>query len=273
MVSSWPDHIISSFEADRIASLAMTTHASSRPWDKTEWPHHSVYSARQGQGMLFASHWRDHEGKIRQFIKALPADQYYPLNPDADKTISDPALRTNAHEIVPRLARADRASLESLTGIMEEAETVEPTALAARIAVIDDVRPHGENLSIVTVSGNEVVANRRGDGSLRWAKGEICVYVPEGMIIPDDLLKERGYWDDEKNRGMLDGKKRNLVKMRRFAGHESRGLLLKVGLPETPWFGDEPCNKHWIDRGDQNLSVDVGDDVSDFLGITVRVVG
>ena len=100
--------------------------------------------------------------------------------------------------------------------------------MTATISVIESVRPHGDNLTIVTVAGNEVVANRKEDGSYRWAEGEICVYVAEGSIIPDDVLKARGYWDEEKDKGLLEGKKGNRVKMRRFAGHESRGLLFKV---------------------------------------------
>lgn len=100
--------------------------------------------------------------------------------------------------------------------------------MTATVAVINDVRPHGDNLTIVTVAGNEVVANRKEDGSYRWEAGEVCVYVAEGSIIPDDVLKARGYWDDEKGKGLLEGKKGNRVKMRRFAGHESRGLLFKL---------------------------------------------
>jgi hypothetical protein len=59
---------------------------------------------------------------------------------------------------------------------------------------VTDVRPHGDNLSIVTVDGHEVVANRMEDGSFRWEAGEVCVYVPENTILPDEVLKERGYW-------------------------------------------------------------------------------
>lgn len=281
-MANWIDDIVWTYSSARAASEVMTEHAASRTWDKTGWPHHYVYSNCQAQGMLFASRWLEHETNIRVFVGALPADQYYPLKLDADKTITDPALRTKAHEIVERLRTCDRQIWDNIEGLsMPKAETVDEETIAeqtiaARIAVITDVRPHGENLSIVTVLGHEVVANRKEDGSFRWTKDEVCIYVPEGMIIPDDVLKERGYWDEEKDRGMLDGKKRNLVKMRRFAGHESRGLLLKVDLPESrnllPKVNYENEKKHWIARGDQDLSVNIGDDVSSFLGITERVV-
>ncbi len=145
--------------------------------------------------------------------------------------------------------------------------------MEVKVTNVEAVRPHGENLSIVTVDGNEVVANRRDDGSFRWTAGEPCVYIPENAIIPDDLLKERGYWNTEKDKGLLGGSKGNRVKMQRFAGHESRGLLFKVGLPGDNWTDErQPEDKpFWLDRGDANLDVAIGDDVSEFFGITEYV--
>lgn len=129
------------------------------------------------------------------------------------------------------------------------------------VTKVDAVRPHGENLSIVTVGEHEVIANRKSDGTFRWEAGEVCVYVPEGAIIPDDVLKERGYWDEEKDRGLLDGGKRNRVKMKKLAGFESRGLLFKVARNDLE-------ESLWLQRGGTNIKVEVGDNVMDFLGIT-----
>ena len=128
------------------------------------------------------------------------------------------------------------------------------------VTKVDAVRDHGENLTIVTVGDHEVVANKQEDGSPRWTAGEPVIYVPEGAIIPDDVLQERGYWDNEKNRGLLEGNKKNRVKMRRFAGVESRGLLFKVST------------QYYVTRGDQKLAVDEGTDVAEFLGIVEHKV-
>lgn len=136
--------------------------------------------------------------------------------------------------------------------------------MTAIIQTVDTVEPYGENLSIVTTSeGHKVIANKREDGSFRWTAGEPCVYVSEGSIIPDDVLKERGYWDEEKDRGLLDGGKRNRVKMKKLAGFESRGLLFKVhrslsgeGLVVTNSWNEE------------SIDVNIGDDITDFFGIT-----
>lgn len=163
--------------------------------------------------------------------------------------------------------------------------------MTAIVTRIESVRPHGENLSIVrvvmkmvsTIEGAEldgvnifeVIANKRDDGSFRWQVGEPAVYVSEGSIIPDDVLKERGYWDKEKDRGLLDGGKRNRVKMKKLAGFESRGLLFKVSTMGQDWTDDskDPEVVGWILReslgaGTDTQYVKIGENVSEFFGIT-----
>jgi len=137
------------------------------------------------------------------------------------------------------------------------------TAIVQTVATIE---PYGDNLSIVTTSeGHKVIANRRDDSSFRWIPGELCVYVSEGSIIPEDVLKERGYWDEEKDRGLLDGGPRNRVKMKKLAGFESRGLLFKVEEA-----GRGPMEGHaWVTRGGlRSLGVAPGSDLTSFFGIT-----
>lgn len=139
--------------------------------------------------------------------------------------------------------------------------------MAARIAAVTGVRRLGQNLTIVTVQDRddvrEVVAKLQDDGTPRWNEGEIVVYVAEGSLVPEDVLKHRNYWDDAKNKGHLDGKKGNRVKMRRMADFESRGLLLKthpgtfMGVPMT-----------YVERpGHDTRGGKIGDDVSEYLGI------
>ena len=102
--------------------------------------------------------------------------------------------------------------------------------IGIKVVVIDDVRKHpdADRLTIVSTEGHEVVANLQDDGTPRWKTGEVAIYVPENAIIPEDVLKERGYWDEAKGKGFLGGSKGNRVKMQRFVGFESRGLLFKV---------------------------------------------
>jgi hypothetical protein len=145
--------------------------------------------------------------------------------------------------------------------------------MTAIVEKVTKVEPHGENLSIVTTSsGHQVIANKDDDGNFRWTEGEILIYVSEGSILPEDVLKDRGYWDfsENKNRGLLDGGKRNRVKMKKLAGFESRGLLFKVSTDEI-WSSSEsdddtPFHAH-VTRGDKLLHVRLGDDVSAFFDI------
>lgn len=137
--------------------------------------------------------------------------------------------------------------------------------MTARIASVSDVRRHGDNLTIVTVRDgdetHEVVANLQDDGMPRWAADETLVYVSEGSIVPDDVLQERGYWNDDKSVGLLEGKKGNRVKMRRFAGFESRGLLFKTRPGQVD-------GEVLVDRyGRDPVTAAIGDDVTDHLGI------
>ncbi len=137
------------------------------------------------------------------------------------------------------------------------------------VSRVDDIRPHpdGDRLSIVSVNGHEVVANRHEDGSFRFAPGEIVVYVPENAIVPDDILRERGYWDTDKDKGLLGGSKGNRVKMIRFRGVESRGLVFKT----TPGKDHNDADATYVtyDHGGftARRQVVVGDDVAEFLGI------
>lgn len=148
--------------------------------------------------------------------------------------------------------------------------------MSAVVQSVASVEPYGENLSIVTTSeGHKVIANKREDGSFRWEVGEPVAYVSEGSIIPDDVLKERGYWDTEKDRGLLDGGKRNRVKMKKLAGFESRGLIFKIGAPSQDWTDDnqDPEVIGWVLREGlqpekDTAYVKMGQDVSEFFGIT-----
>lgn len=149
--------------------------------------------------------------------------------------------------------------------------------MTARIVSIASVVPYGENLTVVTTSEDEVViANRKEDGSYRWEPGEVAIFIAEKSIIPDDVLKDRGYWDEEKDRGLLDGGKRNRVKARKWGPDKivASGLLFKthalsehtavdIQIEDTVAFVSNPHNgtTDWH-------SVTMGQDVSNILGIT-----
>jgi hypothetical protein len=143
------------------------------------------------------------------------------------------------------------------------------------VSTIESVEPWGEKLSLVKVKGIDqtVVANRKEDGSFRWTVGQPVVYVPENAIVPEDVLKARGYWEEGAKKGMLAGGKGNRVKNRTFGrvvdedgnvtepGVESSGLLFNVAI--------ELGNEWFVLGGDLGSKrVFEGDDIAEFFGIT-----
>jgi hypothetical protein len=158
--------------------------------------------------------------------------------------------------------------------------------MTAIITTVTAVRPLGISLSVVSLAGveHQVVANRLDDGSFRWSVNEPVIYLSEGTIVPDDVMRERGYWNDEKDRGGLEGKKHNTVKLRRFGPEEdrveSRGLLFKIEHAEELF--DErgikaevfPVRRGTVVQSSMSgLYFTMGADVSEFLGLTEKTPG
>jgi RNA ligase (TIGR02306 family) len=134
---------------------------------------------------------------------------------------------------------------------------------------IDDVvdHPNADRLSIVKILGYEAITNKLEDGSPRFAKGDLIVYVPEAAIIPEHLLKQYGYWDASKDdgagRGMLAGKRGDRVKPVKLRGIFSNGLIWPVHTD----LGDRPYVEiSHVDHATTQF-INEGDDVAEFFGI------
>ncbi len=121
---------------------------------------------------------------------------------------------------------------------------------------IDDIydHPNGDRLSIVKVLGYEAITNKI-DGKHRFQKGDLIVYVPEAAIVPEDVLREYGFWDEAKGKGVLSGKSGNRVKIIRLRGKESQGLIF-------------PVVDGSVVLGGMTQKVNLGDDVAEFFAIT-----
>lgn len=134
------------------------------------------------------------------------------------------------------------------------------------VRTIDEVKdhPNADRLSLIKVLGYEAISAKNEDGSHRFVAGEEIVYVPEGAVVPDDHLKARGFWNEEKDIGLLAGSKGNRVKAMRLRGVLSQGLVWKTGSRTVlgkSYLVVEDAEGNW-------RSVSVGDDVADFFGIT-----
>lgn len=131
------------------------------------------------------------------------------------------------------------------------------------IRPVDEVvhHPNADRLSLVRILGYEAIAAKNEDGSHRFEVGEPICYIPEAAVVPEDVLKEKGYWNAEKDVGMLAGKLGNRVKAIRLRGILSQGLVVKLHY----------CDKdeaHYLTRNGSALEVKEGQDVAEFLGLT-----
>jgi RNA ligase (TIGR02306 family) len=131
--------------------------------------------------------------------------------------------------------------------------------LIDRIAEVHN-HDNADRLSVFKVRGYTLVGAKLEDGSHRYNVGDLVIYVPEAGIVPEYLLRQ-GFWDEEKNKGMLHGKDGNIVKSVKLRGETSTGIMFPVQVTEN--------NTYWIEHesGDQ-LIVKEGDNVAEFLGIT-----
>lgn len=136
---------------------------------------------------------------------------------------------------------------------------------------IDDVydHPNADRLSIVRVRGYECVAGKLEDGTHRFAKGEAIIYVPEGAVVPEVHLKARGYWNHDKDTGMLAGSRGNRVKAVALRGCVSQGLVWKIddvpgAHPDLIVISADNGDTGYINR----RKAQINDDVAEFFGIT-----
>lgn len=136
----------------------------------------------------------------------------------------------------------------------------------AKVQKVDDHPDQGyQHLSLVTVCDKICIAGKTDNHYHRYDAGWLVLFFPINSIIPLDLLKRQGYyWDAEKDRGLLKGKKRNRV------GPVPRGTITSEGLLFPVEGGYS--NPHYIFNASGNeLIVQEGDYVEDFLGVTEYV--
>jgi RNA ligase (TIGR02306 family) len=130
-----------------------------------------------------------------------------------------------------------------------------------------EIEPHGnaDSLELARVGDYRSVV-RKG----QFTTGDRGVYIPEGSIVPDWLLRKMGLWktDRDVGKGMLAGSSGNRVKAQKFRGALSQGLIYKIET-EVQIFCDQIDVLDWLilEDGSKHL-VEDGDDVTELLGIS-----
>lgn len=87
----------------------------------------------------------------------------------------------------------------------------------------------------------------------QYKTGDLAVYIPESALVPEQVLRDIGMWDEGQNRGKCSGSLGNRVKAIKLRGVVSQGLIYP--LPDIS--GIQP-----------DLSFSEGNDLAAFLGIT-----
>jgi RNA ligase (TIGR02306 family) len=127
--------------------------------------------------------------------------------------------------------------------------------------------PDADRLSLVKINGFVCVTNKLEDGSHRYNVGDLVVYVPEGTIVPEYLLRQ-GFWNEEKGHGFLAGSNHDRVKIVRLRGVYSQGILFPVEI-ETIANGGAEISIPFVRDAEQRLfTVEEGAEVSSILGLT-----
>lgn len=133
--------------------------------------------------------------------------------------------------------------------------------LISRIKEVSD-HPNADKLSLVKIQDYTCISAKLEDGSHRYKVDNLVVYVPEGAVVPEYLLKQ-GFWDNNKNKGILAGTKGNRVKAIKLRDILSQGII----FPCESVYDGEILSHYVIRNGDKWRIVKEGDNVTEFFGI------
>ena len=142
--------------------------------------------------------------------------------------------------------------------------------------------PNADRLSIVKLEGlgYTCISGKLEDGSPRYKAGDFVVYIPSASVLPERLLKEMDFWNEETGKGTLAGTNGDRVKPLKLRGIFSEGVLYPVGnwymsegeegnyADYTPYPDGVLDVEHNLDVKYNIAEVYAGDDVAEHLGIT-----
>lgn len=143
--------------------------------------------------------------------------------------------------------------------------------------------PNADRLSVIKIGGYVCVSAKLDDGSHRYNTGDLVIYVPEGAVVPEFLLRQ-GFWDEDAGKGILAGPNGDRVHPLKLRGIFSQGILFPVLCDQDAPMADELVGRVYsyvtvpntarddggnliFDDGLEDIEVDVGEDVSGLLGI------
>jgi RNA ligase (TIGR02306 family) len=97
-----------------------------------------------------------------------------------------------------------------------------------------------------------------------YQSGDLVAYIGENAVVPEWVLKQYGFWNEEKGKGLLAGSKGDRVKMVKLRGIPSLGICLPVNRSDN----SNASQVNWLKLNGSDLMVFEGDEVSTELGVT-----
>lgn len=120
--------------------------------------------------------------------------------------------------------------------------------------------PNADAIEIARVGDYQSIVKKG-----QFADGALAVYIPEQAVLPEWLLKELGFWDEFKGKGMLSGAAGNRVRAIKLRGIVSQGLLYST----QPYSDTEVLVDSEPHEGNSGAGiVAIGGDASACMGIT-----
>lgn len=130
-------------------------------------------------------------------------------------------------------------------------------AISVRILPIVSVGdvPQADRLSVVRVLGFDAVVTKNPDGSHRYAPGDRVVYIPEGSLLPDRVLRDLGFWRIDPETGIetgtLSGPRGAVVKPHVMRKQLTTGIIVDVPeelqhLPDATDVAEHYGIREWI---------------------------
>lgn len=142
--------------------------------------------------------------------------------------------------------------------------------LVYRIEEPVENHPDADRLSLIKIQGYTCISAKLEDGSHRYKQGELVAYIPEGAVLPEQMMKDMDFWDINKNKPAF-----KYVKAKKLRGIFSQGILFPIlhqHKYDPPFEGkDGSITCKYNTYGEYpylHVFISEGDNVAEYLGIT-----
>lgn len=136
------------------------------------------------------------------------------------------------------------------------------STFSVRIKRIRAIEPHpnADAIEFALVDGYRSIVKKG-----QFQPGQLMVYLPEGALLPDELIQELGLWNEKTHMGKLGGPQGNRITAMRLRGELSQGIVMAVSRELEIEFS------HTFFAFEGARELQEGDDVAELLRVTKYV--